>query len=180
MSQDSRDGVITTKQQFLVMSRMSFHWGGPGWAGGGDLSREIIFRLVEPVSDRQLSRCRGTNFLHFSDSPLLGRDPIGVCTDNMICFQYHPNPGLIFSQVSCPAWIPKVLFPALAIFVPFDSCSNTFQALFIPFNTLHDRILTFKCARSVVLNSGCSEKLRGTKFASFAGKLQLRPTALQT
>ena len=35
MSQDSRDGVITTKQQFLVMSRMSFHWGGPGWAGGG-------------------------------------------------------------------------------------------------------------------------------------------------
>jgi len=179
MSHDSRDGVLTTKQQFLVMSRMSFHWGsglGGGGGGGGILSREIIFR----VRARQVTRCRGANFLHFSDSPLLCRDPIGICTDNMICFQYHPNSGLIFSQVSCPDWIPKVLFPALAIFVPFHSCSNTFQALFIPFNTLHDQILTFKCAKSVVLNSGCSEKLRGTKFAPFAGKLQLRPTALQT
>jgi len=79
MSQDSRDGVITTKQQFLVMSRMSFHWGGPGWAGGGggggggggDLSREIIFRLVEPVSDRHSVDAGVRTFCIFPIPPFL-------------------------------------------------------------------------------------------------------------
>ena len=70
MSQDSRDGVITTKQQFLVMSRMSFHWGGPGWAGG-DLSREINFRLVEPVSDRHSVDAGVRTFCIFPIPPFL-------------------------------------------------------------------------------------------------------------